>query len=293
MFANQPKGLIPAALSNMGERFGYYIMNAVLVLFLCSKFGLKEETATIIYSCFYAGIYVLGLVGGVIADRTQNYKGTIITGLIIMTLGYVVLSFPVFATAGNTSWLLTVTCIALFLIAFGNGLFKGNLQAIVGQMYDNPRYAAQRDSGFQIFYVFINVGGLVAPFVAPMLRSWWLEAHNLFYNADLPALCHQYLSVTDSMNTQNIDNLYALASQVGGSISASSTAAEVSAFCSEYLKIFNEGIHYSFIASVAAMLISLGIFLCTKKGLPSPAKKEAVETVKYTAEEKAAMATEI
>ncbi len=293
MFANQPKGLIPAALSNMGERFGYYIMNAVLVLFLCSKFGLKEETATIIYSCFYAGIYVLSLVGGLIADKTQNYKGTIITGLIIMTLGYVILSYPVFATPENTTWLLTVTCLALFLIAFGNGLFKGNLQAIVGQLYDNPKYAAQRDSGFQIFYVFINIGGLVAPFVAPMLRSWWLEAHNLLYNADLPALCHQYLSVTDNMNQQNIDNLYALASQVGGAISGASQPSEIAAFCSEYLKIFNEGIHYSFIASVGAMLISLGIFLFTKKGLPSPAKKAAVETVKYTPEEKRAMATEI
>lgn len=56
MFKNHPKGLIPAALSNMGERFGYYIMNAVLVLFLCSKFGLNEETSTLIYSFFYAGI---------------------------------------------------------------------------------------------------------------------------------------------------------------------------------------------------------------------------------------------
>ena len=82
MFANQPKGLIPAALSNMGERFGYYIMNAVLVLFLCSKFGLKEETSSLIYSFFYAGIYVLSLVGGLIADRTQNYKATIILSLI-------------------------------------------------------------------------------------------------------------------------------------------------------------------------------------------------------------------
>ena len=72
-----PKGLIAAALSNMGERFGYYIMNAVLVLFLCSKFGLAEEKATLIYSIFYMGIYILSLVGGIIADRTQNYKGTI------------------------------------------------------------------------------------------------------------------------------------------------------------------------------------------------------------------------
>ena len=77
MFKNQPKGLIPAALSNMGERFGYYIMNAVLVLFLCSKFGLNEETSAIIYSCFYAGIYVLSLVGGLIADKTQDRKSVV------------------------------------------------------------------------------------------------------------------------------------------------------------------------------------------------------------------------
>ncbi|MDE7159401.1 MAG: peptide MFS transporter [Muribaculaceae bacterium] len=293
MFKNQPKGLIPAALSNMGERFGYYIMNAVLVLFLCSKFGLKEETSTLIYSFFYAGIYVLSLVGGIIADRTQNYKGTIISGLVIMTLGYVVLAFPIFATAENTTWLLTLTCCALFMIAFGNGLFKGNLQAIVGQLYDNPKYADQRDSGFQIFYVFINVGGLVAPFVAPMLRSWWLEAHNLAYNADLPALCHQYLSVTDNMGLENINNLYTLASSMGVHLTDASGVEAISNFCTEYLKVFNEGIHYSFIASVCAMLISLCIFMLTKKGLPSPAKKEAAETVKYTAAEKQAMAREI
>ena len=131
MFKSHPKGLIPAALSNMGERFGYYIMNAVLVLFLCSKFGLDEETSTLIYSFFYAGIYVLSLVGGVIADKTQNYKRTIIQGLIIMTIGYCVLSVPVLATPDNTTWLLTLTCVALFFIAFGNGLFKGNLQDLV------------------------------------------------------------------------------------------------------------------------------------------------------------------
>ena len=293
MFKNQPKGLIPAALSNMGERFGYYIMNAVLVLFLCSKFGLKEETSTLIYSFFYAGIYVLSLVGGIIADRTQNYKGTIITGLVIMTLGYIVLAFPIFATQENTTWLLTLTCAALFLIAFGNGLFKGNLQAIVGQLYDNPKYAAQRDSGFQIFYVFINVGGLIAPFVAPLLRSWWLGVHDLAYNADLPALCHQYLSVTDNMNMENINNLYALASQVGVHLTDASGVENIQRFCSDYLRVFNEGIHYSFIASVAAMLISLVIFIFTKKGLPSPAKKEAAQVVSYTAAEKQAMAREI
>ena len=207
MFKNHPKGLLAAALSNMGERFGYYIMNAVLVLFLCSKFGLSDVTSGFIYSIFYAGIYILALVGGIIADRTQNYKGTIMSGLVVMASGYVLLSIPILSTADNISWLLPFTCFALFLIAFGNGLFKGNLQAIVGQMYDNFEQEAakkgpealklaksRRDSGFQIFYVFINVGGLVAPFIAPLLRSWWLKVHGFTYNSDLPALCHQYLN---------------------------------------------------------------------------------------------------
>jgi len=288
MFKNQPKGLIPAALSNMGERFGYYIMNAVLVLFLCSKFGLSEETSALIYSFFYAGISVLSLVGGLIADKTQNYKGTIIWGLIIMTLGYVVLAIPVFHTAENHTWLLTLTAGALFFIAFGNGLFKGNLQAIVGQLYDNPRYSAQRDSGFQIFYVFINIGGLVAPFVAPMLRSWWLDINGMVYNASFPAMCHQFLSVSDSINNENINNLYSLATSVG-----CQNLDNIREFCSEYLKVFNTGIHFSFFASVAAMIISLIIFVSTKKGLPTPGKKEKAETVKYTAEERTAMAQEI
>ena len=125
-----PKGLIAAALSNMGERFGYYIMNAVLVLFLCSKFGLAEEKATLIYSIFYMGIYILSLVGGIIADRTQNYKGTIQTGLLIMASGYVILAIPILATSSNIGWLLPLTCAALFLIASGNGLF--NLYLIIG-----------------------------------------------------------------------------------------------------------------------------------------------------------------
>ncbi len=288
MFKNHPKGLIPAALSNMGERFGYYIMNAVLVLFLCSKFGLNEETSTLIYSFFYAGIYVLSLVGGYIADKTCNYKGTIISGLLVMTMGYVVLAVPILATSENTSWLLTLTCVALFLIAFGNGLFKGNLQAIVGQLYDNPKYSSQRDSGFQIFYVFINIGGVVAPFVAPLLRSWWLNANEMTYNASFPAMCHEYLSLTDSMNEENMNNLYALATQVGYQ-----TGHDIQAFCTQYLDVFNTGIHYSFIASVAAMLLSLAIFIFTKNGLPNPARKEETVASTYTPEEKAATAKEI
>ena len=300
MFKNHPKGLLAAALSNMGERFGYYIMNAVLVLFLCSKFGLSEGVSGTIYSFFYAGIYILALVGGLIADRTQNYKGTIKTGLIIMAIGYVILSIPILATAENTTWLLSLTCVALFLIAFGNGLFKGNLQAIVGQMYDDFEAEAakkgpealkeakdKRDAGFQIFYVFINVGGLIAPFVAPVLRQWWLGTNGMVYNAQLPALCHEYINAAATMAPEALANLQQLMTAAGGQI------ADMAAACQKYLQIFNEGIHYSFIASVAAMLISLVIFFISQKQFPTPAKKVAAQSVEYTAEEKAAMAKEI
>lgn len=99
MFKGHPKGLLAAALSNMGERFGYYIMNAVLTLFLCSKFGLSEENSSLIYSFFYAGIYILALVGGLIADRTRNYKGTIMSGLALMAVGYAVLSITALDSA--------------------------------------------------------------------------------------------------------------------------------------------------------------------------------------------------
>ena len=300
MFKNHPKGLLMAALSNMGERFGYYIMNAVLALFLCSKFGLSDQQSGFIAAMFLTAIYVLSLVGGIIADRTQNYKATIAWGLVIMAAGYLVLSIPILATPDNATMLLAFTIFALLLIACGNGLFKGNLQAIVGQMYDNFEADAakqgedklkwaqgQRDAGFQIFYVFINIGALVAPFIAPILRSWWLKTNGLLYHADLPKLCHEYLSQGTQMAAGDMQNLTELVGKVGGS------TADLSAFCTQYLDIFNTGIHYSFIASVLMMLVSLIIFLVSKKQFPTPGKKESVVSVEYTEEEKRSMAAEI
>ena len=294
-----PKGLISAALANMGERFGYYIMNAVLLLFLCSKFGISDDAAGWIYAVFYFLIYVLSLPGGMIADKTQKYKGTIISGLLCMAIGYTLLSIPVFGEANNggISWVLIFTCIALLIIAFGNGLFKGNLQAIVGQMYDNfeaeaakkgPEALAiaksRRDSGFQIFYVFINIGGVIAPFVAPLLREFWLKTKGLLYNSDLPRLCHMYLNGGE-MKATDMENLNTLAANVGH---AGAVNAE---FCANYLETFNTGVHLSFIASVAAMLISLAIFVAVMKSLPTPVKKE--KKAEVSAAEKDADAKEI
>lgn len=301
MFKNHPKGLLLAALSNMGERFGYYIMNAVLALFLCSKFGLSDETSGLIASLFLAAIYVMSLVGGIIADRTQNYKRTIESGLVVMALGYVALSIPILATPQNNAYLLSFTIFALVLISVGNGLFKGNLQAIVGQMYDDFEAEAakqgenrlkwaqgQRDAGFQIFYVFINVGALAAPFIAPLLREWWLKAHQLVYNADLPRLCHEFINGTiSSVDSSNLQRLAETVQLSGYHFD------NMGAFCQQYLDVFNTGIHYSFIASVLMMLVSLVIFICSKHLFPTPGKKEAVVSQEYTEAEKATMAKEI
>ncbi len=296
-----PKGLIPAALSNMGERFGYYIMNAVLSLFICSKFGVPDQVAGIMFAVFYFLIYVLSLPGGIIADRTQNYKRTIIWGIIVMALGYCILSVPVFSGHGF-SWVMVLTMFALVLIACGNGLFKGNLQAVVGQLYDDfeaeeakkgpealAKAKGKRDTGFQIFYVFINIGGVIAPFIAPIIRNWWLGVNGMVYNAQLPKLCHNYVAGT--IGAEDAEILRSLTEQYPDA------ANNLGAFCDSYITVFNTGVHYAFIASVVAMLISLTIFLCTKKGLPNPVKKVAAATeekvVELTKEEREALAKDV
>lgn len=94
MFSKHPNGLIAAALANMGERFGFYIMMAILTLFISAKFGLSETTTGYIYSAFYASIYILALAGGIIADKTKNFKGTILAGLVMMLSVILLLPFP-------------------------------------------------------------------------------------------------------------------------------------------------------------------------------------------------------
>lgn len=253
---NQPKGLIPAALANMGERFGFYIMMAILTLFLVSKFGISGEEAGRLYSIFYGGIYILALVGGLIADKTKNYKGTIIAGLIVMSLGYLLLSIPSLIT---TQW---IAMAALLVIAFGNGLFKGNLQAIVGQLYDNPTYASKRDSGFQIFYMFINIGGMIAPFAAVWVRNWFVQSQGYAYNSDLPGLSWQFKNGTMSQEVLN-GRFTELATEVSGGVTP-----DMSTFADSYLNAFNTGFHYAFSVAIIAMLISLVIFIISKRILP-------------------------
>jgi len=259
MFKQHPKGLIPAALANMGERFGFYTMMAILVLFLQAKFGLNGTDAGLIYSVFYALIYILALAGGVIADKTRNYKGTILSGLVVMGLGYVFLAIP----SGASTFTLILTCLSLFVIAFGNGLFKGNLQALVGQMYDNEQYGKYRDSGFSLFYMFINVGAIFAPFAAVGVRNWWLSHNGFNYNADLPAICHSYIDGT--ISTEATTKFQEMANTANGSV-----VADLSAFASEYLSVFSTGFHYAFGTAIVAMLISFVVYVVNKKNFPNP-----------------------
>ncbi len=266
MLKGHPKGLLGAALSNMGERFGFYTMMAILVLFLQAKFGLSGTNAGIIYSVFYFSIYILAFAGGLIADRTRKYKSTILIGLIIMAIGYVMLGFPTPTPVPNKMLFLIISCIGLFTIAFGNGLFKGNLQALVGQMYDNNEFSHKRDAGFSLFYMFINVGALFSPLAAVGMRNGFLLRNGYQYNSNLPELCHAHLEGT--ITPEASERLYALATQV-----SSNPVTDINLFVNDYLNVFVKGFHYAFAIAVGAMLISLVIYLVNKQKFPVPALK--------------------
>ena len=167
MFENQPKGLYALALANTGERFGYYTMIAVFALFLGENFGLSESVSGIIYGSFLGLVYFLPLVGGILADKF-GFGRMVTIGILIMFFGYLLLSVPL----GSGGFALAGMFAALLLISFGTGLFKGNLQVMVGNLYDDPLYASQRDSGFSIFYMAINIGALFAPTAAVEIMKW-------------------------------------------------------------------------------------------------------------------------
>jgi len=253
MLKNHPKGLLVAFFSNMGERFGFYTMMAILVLFLQAKFGLSAEKAGGIYSWFYFGIYALALLGGILADSTKKYKLVILAGIIIMFAGYVIMAVPGMS--------LTITVVGLMTIALGNGLFKGNLQAVVGQMYDDPKYSKLRDTAFMIFYMGINVGAFFAPYAANGMRNWWLKTNGFAHDGSVPSLCHQYINgtLTDTGVFQ----------QLADKVNLSGPVTDLSAFAHNYLDVFSKGYNYAFGIAAIAMVISLLVYIIFNKLLPN------------------------
>ena len=167
MFEGQPKGLFALALANTGERFGYYTMLAVFALFLRANYGLSPAMAGTIYSSFLMLVYFLPLIGGIMADKF-GFGKMVTTGIIIMFAGYLLLSVPL----GGDTVALVVMLAALVLIGFGTGLFKGNLQVMVGDLYNDPQYKDKRDAGFSIFYMAINIGALFAPTAAIRIKEY-------------------------------------------------------------------------------------------------------------------------
>ena len=167
MFKGHPKGLYALALANTGERFGYYTMLAVFALFLRENFGLAAGTAGAIYSTFLGLVYFMPLVGGILADKF-GFGRMVTIGITVMFGGYMLLSFPL----GGDTIAMVAMMAALLLISLGTGLFKGNLQVMVGNLYDDPQYADKRDSGFSLFYMAINVGSLFAPTTAVGIKLW-------------------------------------------------------------------------------------------------------------------------
>ena len=261
MFKNHPKGLFVAFFTNMGERFGFYTMMAILVLFLQARYGLDESVAGDYYSWFYFAIYALALVGGVLADWTEKYKTVILAGQVIMFAGYCLMAVPDVP--------LSISLLALLIIALGNGLFKGNLQAVVGQLYDDEKYAKYRDNAFMIFYMGINIGAFFAPFVASAARNWWLASKGFEHDGSLPALCHNFLDgkLTDTTQMQ------ALADKVSGS-----HVTDLTAFANQYLGVFSEGYNWAFAVAAVAMVVSLVIYLIFNKALPTVERKKAAAT---------------
>jgi POT family proton-dependent oligopeptide transporter len=244
----------------MGERFGFYTMMAILVLFLQAKFGLSAEKAGGIYSWFYFSIYALALFGGILADSTKRYKLVILAGIIIMFAGYIIMTIP-----GMT---LTITIIGLFTIALGNGLFKGNLQAVVGQLYDDPQYSKLRDSAFMIFYMGINVGAFFAPYAATGMRNWWLKVNGFAHDGSIPSLCHQFINgtLTDTSTLQ----------QLADRVNLHGPVTDLAAFSKNYLDVFAKGYNYAFGIAACAMVISLLVYIFFNKLLPNKEKKVTV-----------------
>ena len=150
MFKGHPKGLYVFLFANMGERFGYYTMIAIFILFLQARFGMDAEQAGRVYGTFLFGIYFIPLFGGILADKVLGFGKTIITGILLMILGYFLLAQP-----GESKIFIYVS---LAIISVGTGFFKGNLQALVGRLYDESKLNKFRDSAFNIFYMGINIG---------------------------------------------------------------------------------------------------------------------------------------
>lgn len=160
--AGQPRGLFTLFFTEMWERFSYYGMRALLVLFMVKAvasggLGLTDKVATAIYGLYVAGVYLAALPGGWIADRLLGAQRAVWVGGLLIAAGHFTLALPSVRTF----------FLGLVLIVLGTGLLKPNISALVGQLY--PEGGARRDAGFTLFYMGINLGAAIGPLVCGAL----------------------------------------------------------------------------------------------------------------------------
>ena len=250
MFEGQPKGLYALALANTGERFGYYTMLAIFTLFLQAKFGYTAAETSTIFGSFLAAVYFMLLVGGILADKC-GYGKMVTTGIVVMFVGYLLLAIP---TAANLTGKMMMFG-SLFLIACGTGLFKGNLQVMVGNLYDSPEYSSKRDTAFSLFYMAINVGALFAPTAATKVTNYILGGAGFTYNAQIPSLAHQFLNGT--ITPEGNATLSSLQAAQG-------FTGDMSAFCSTYIEKLSEAYNYGFAVACISLILSMAIYVCCR-----------------------------
>lgn len=251
MFKNQPAGLYVLALANTGERFGYYTMLAIFLLFLQAKFGLDSTVSGQIYAGFLALVYFTPLIGGWMADK-WSFSKCVVSGLAIMFAGYVVMSIP---TEIRSTSSLVILCVALVLIACGTGLFKGNLQVMVGDLYNEARYSGQRDAAFSLFYMAINIGSMFAPMAATAMCNMALKAKGLTYVSTLPEMCNLYLDGHEN------------GSELASTIAANGMTAgsDLAAFASDYISTLSTGYSYAFAIACGSLIVSFLIYFLGRR----------------------------
>ena len=252
MFKGQPKGLFALALANTGERFGYYTMLAIFLLFLQAQFGFTAAAAGQFYAIFLAAVYFMPVIGGWLADKI-GFGKCVITGVCVMFTGYLCLAIPTDAFAAR-GFALALMIGALLLIAVGTGLFKGNLQVLVGNLYDDPKYSAKRDSAFSLFFMAITIGAMFAPTAATALTNRHLAGAGLIYKADIPALAHQYLG--GSLADPGI--LEGLKAAMPGEQIAS---MDLASFSQYYINQLSTAYNLGFAVACISLIVSIAIYL--------------------------------
>jgi proton-dependent oligopeptide transporter, POT family len=159
-----PKGLPFLFFTEMWERFGYYLMLGIFVLYMIDvKHGLAiaDKTADDIFGTFIAFTYLTPFIGGFLADRKFGYIKSVYFGGLLMAAGYLGLALP-----GLTTFYVSVG-----LIIVGNGFFKPNISTLLGNLYSQPEYKSAKDSGYNLFYMGINIGAFLGPILAAFMRN--------------------------------------------------------------------------------------------------------------------------